>query len=252
MWIDAPAPEDLPGLRALWADAFGEEGGWLEGFFRTAFEREKCRCVTVDGAVAAGLFWFDGVCRGAKVAYLYAVATLPAFRGRGLCRRLLADTGEYLAARSYGGMVLVPGEPGLFRFYAGLGFLECAPVREFTAVPGPEASSLERIGPAEYGALRRELLPPGSVIQEGASLAYLETQAELYRGGDFLLAASREGDTLLASELLGNAGAAPGILTALGATRGSFRTPGDGRPYAMFRPLTPDFTAPAYFGMAFE
>ena len=57
---------------------------------------------------------------------------------------------------------------------------------------------------------------------------------------------------LFGAELLGNHESAPGILKALGFSRGSFRMPGDGKPFAMFHPLKPELPAPTYFGFAFD
>ena len=69
---------------------------------------------------------------------------------------------------------------------------------------------------------------------------------------DFLLAAEHDGDSLTGMELLGNAAAAPGILGALGFSRGHFRTPGTALPGAMFRPLRAGADAPGYFGLIFD
>ena len=90
------------------------------------------------------------------------------------------------------------------------------------------------------------------MIQEGANLSYLKSYAAFYAGGDFLLAAEHDGDSLTGMELLGNTAAAPGILGALGFSRGHFRTPGTALPGAMFRPLRPGADAPGYFGLIFD
>ena len=99
--------------------------------------------------------------------------------------------------------------------------------------------------------MRRRCLPEGGVVQEGENLAFLSRFAGFYRGEDFLLAASREGNHLFGMEFFGNEALVPGILKALGAETGSFRTPGEEKPFALYAPLEVA-PAPQYFGLAFD
>lgn len=252
MKIDLPASEAVPALRTLWKAAFGDTDDFLDCFFGAAFSPHRCRCAVMDDQVAAALYWFDCTCRDQPMAYIYAVATAPAFRGQGICRRLMADTHAHLAGLGYAGAVLVPEGEALFRMYTGMGYRPCSTVSEFVCAPGDDPAPMHRIDREEYARLRRGFLPEGGVIQEGANLAFLEKQACFYAGLGFLLAARQEGDALIGLELLGNSAMAPGILTALGLARGSFRTPGGGKPFAMFQPLQKGACAPDYFGLAFD
>lgn len=252
MRIDAPTPSLTPQLRRLWKDSFGDGDAFLDHFFSTAYAPERCRCVTVDDQVAAALYWFDVSCMGEKMAYLYAVATAPAFREQGFCRALMGNTHNHLESLGYRGALLVPDGEALTRMYAGLGYRPCCGIREFVCAMGSEPTPLRRVDGTEYARLRRQLLPRGGVVQEGENLAFLETYAGFYAGLDFLLAAHRENDRLLGLELLGNAEVAPGILTALGVAQGQFRAPGTQKPFAMFLALRPDAEAPRHFGLAFD
>ena len=109
----AATEAQIPQLRELWQRAFGDTDDFLDDFFSTAFAPHRSRCITVDGDLAAVLYWFDCTLEQKKLAYLYAVATDPAHRGKGLCRALMADTAETLKATGYAGMVLVPQKPSL-------------------------------------------------------------------------------------------------------------------------------------------
>lgn len=252
MRIDCPAPETVPALRQLWQAAFGDSDAFLDGFFSAGFRPERCRCIFAENTVAAALYWFDCTLAGRKLAYLYAVATAPRFRGRGLCRMLMEDTRKFLHGRGYTGAVLVPGEKGLFEMYGRLGYRVCSGVTEFSCDPeGPEVP-LRQVDASEYAALRRLHLPAGGVIQEGENLSFLQTQAELYAGDGFVLAAVCEKDTLTAAEYLGDPALAPGIVKALKQSRGQFRTPGNSRSFAMYLPLAGAAPVPEYFGLAFD
>ncbi len=247
-----PKPEHRQQLLALWKESFGEHNGFWELFLETAFSPVRCRCVWENGQITAALTWMDCTCGSQRLAYLYAVATGSHHRGKGLCRSLLADTHALLKSQGYTAAILVPGDRDLRSMYRRMGYRDCTRVREFTCQAAPEGLPLRAIGPTEYAALRRLLLPKGGVIQEGPSLAFLARQAQFYTGPNILLAAYQEGDTLITMELLGNPDAAPAILRALKCTTGHFRTPGAQLPFAMCYPLALDFQEPVYFGFAFD
>ena len=254
----APTARDVVGLRSLWKEAFGDGDGFLDDFFATAYSAERCRCITEKGEVAAALYWLDSECNGARLAYIYAVATRVSHRGRGLCRSLMEQTHRHLAALGYGGVVLVPSEDTLFDYYGGLGYRTCSEISESRVLASEPPAELHRVDKYEYAARRRAFLPSGGVLQENQSLDFLATYAELYSGEDFLLAASRAGGRLLGIELLGNAAAAPSIVSALGCDEGELRIPpsaasfGKKRRFAMFLGLKEGVRPPDYFGIAFD
>ena len=253
MTFDYPTPEQLPVLRSLWRQVFGDTEEYLDAFFSTAFSPLRCRCAMENGETAGVLYWLDLLCRGEKMAYLYAVATHPDHRGRGVCRRLMEDTHALLTSQGYGGAVLVPQEEGLRKMYAGFGYREATTLCETFCSAGEVPVPLHRISAEEYAKLRRQYLPEGAAIQEGEGLRLLGTQAAFYRGRDFLLAAREvEENTLFGYELLGSGEAAPGILKALGFAQGTFRTPGEKIPFAMFLPLKAGCAGPSYLGFAFD
>ncbi len=243
---------EIDRLRTLWRLSFGDTEEFLDLFFSTAYDPRRCRCIRVDGTIAAALYWFGCTCGEQKLAYLYAVATHPDFRGQGLCRRLMAETHSHLAERGYDGTLLVPETENLRQMYRRLGYRDCTAVSEFTCSAGDSSTPLRPVTTEEYAVLRREQLPALAVLQERENLAFLEKQVRFYAAPGLLLAAAKEGNHLAVPELLGAAAAAPGILKALNCTTGAFRTPGQNTPFAMFRPLTPDAQPPAYFGFAFD
>ena len=248
MTIDHPQVRHIPTLTALWQEAFGDRETFIEGFFRTGFSPARSRCLWLEDRLAAALYWFD--CRWAekKLAYIYAVATDKAYRGRGLCTRLMEDTHGHLRALGYAGAILVPGNEKLFALYGGMGYRPCCPIREVT-VTAAGTATLHPVNPDTYAALRQGLLPPGGVLQTGAALDYLATFAKLYRGEGFLTAVTPEGETAWFQEFLGAAQQLPGVVVALGCREGKLRLPGQ-TPGAMYLPLDGTETVPGYFGIS--
>ncbi|MBE6976692.1 MAG: GNAT family N-acetyltransferase [Ruminococcaceae bacterium] len=249
MTIDYPKAEQKAALRQLFQAAFGDSETFLDRFFATGFHPRRCRCITVDGHLAAALYWFDCDFAEGKIAYLYAVATDKSHRGKGLCNRLMADTHDLLKALGYAGAILVPGSESLFRFYAKMGYETISCARSFTCDVGESPLPMRQISAAEYAFLRRQLLPQNGVLQEGESLRFLESCWQLYAGDGWCMAATTDGDKLYAMELLGSA-AAPGIVASMDCKSGHFRTPG-GDPFAMYFPLCRK-AVPGYFGLAFD
>lgn len=251
MRIDYPSHDRIPELRQLWKLAFGDTDEFLDCFFRTAFSPTRCRCILEENRIAAVLYWFDCTAATQKLAYIYAVATHPDFRSRGLCRALMADTHGLLKSQGYSGAVLVPQKESLRAMYAGMGYRDAGGLDVLQYDTADTAVSLRAIGAEEFARLRRQFLPENSVVQEGENLALLAEQMQFYAGDGFLLAAYAENGVLHGMELLGNPAAAPGIAAALNCRRGSFRIPGK-TPFAMFHPVAEHAISPDYFGFAFD
>lgn len=256
MIIDAPKESQIPALRSLWQEAFGDTEDFLDDFRRTAFHTDRCRCVVTDGIIAAALYWFDCMCMEKRIAYVYAVATVKAYRGKGICHKLMEDTHRHLSELGYEGVIVVPGSKELFLFYEDMGYRVCSTVCEFSctaAVQDGHKALLRSIDKLEYARLRRQFLPEGGVVQENENLDFLQTQAQFYAGPGFLLAARKEDDRLFGVELLGDEAKASEIVNELACVQGMFRIPGEGRPFAMYHSLTSNTQpAPTYFGLAFD
>ena len=250
MTIDFPKDEQIPGLRILWKEAFGDTEQFLESFFSTGFSKDRCRCICENGQPVTALYWFDCGWGNKRLAYLYAVATAKSHRGQGLCHRIMDDTRALLQLQGYDGLVLVPAEPSLFPFYEKMGYCCFGGIRQWNAAAG-EPVKLKELDHSQYALLRTRYLPENSVIQDGELLRFLGSYARFYQGEDFLVCCAEDDGKLMAYELLGNTAAASGILAALRLETGTFRTPGDA-PFAMYYSLTKDMASPCYLAFALD
>lgn len=252
MKIDFPTPHQTGQLRRLWNAAFDDEDVFLDAFFSRAFDPSRCRCVTEHGEITSALYWFDTRCGGQHFAYVYAVATAPGFRGRGLCRALIADAKSILKREGYHGILLVPAGEKLAEMYRKMGFSFCTSLQEFSCEAASAPVPMGEIPAEEYARLRRLYLGSTGVVQEGACLAFLDALCRFYAGETWIAAISRDDDSLRCRELLGDVTAAAGIVRTLGCSDGTFRAPGQGLPFAMVCPLTSDCANPSYFAFAFD
>lgn len=146
------APSDLPGIIALWQEAFGDSPEAVSYFFKT-FPNCISYAAEEDGRIVSMVHALPQVLSpDLPAAYLYAVATLRSHRGNGLCRQLMAFAEDDLKKQGFACCVLTPGEPDLFAFYKELGY-ETAFTRTRTVFKTGTPVSIE-----EYMQLRGQLL----------------------------------------------------------------------------------------------
>lgn len=245
-----PAQEEIPKLRQLWKDAFGDEDAFLDIFFRTAFSPARCRCLLRNRELLGAAYWLDCKLDNRSLAYVYAVAIVPGAQGQGLGTILMDSLHSVLAREGYDGVLLVPGDEGLRQYYRRFGYRTVSYHREFTA-DATAPICLTEIDARRYGTLRRQFLPKNGIVQEGESLALLAQLARFYEGNTFIAALSPDEGVCL--ELLGSDWEAGGIAAALGFAACKVRTAGQDRPYAMGKSLTDvPFPDKIYFGFGFD
>lgn len=239
---------DIPALKKLWQQAFGDTEAFIDGFFRTGFSPSRCRCLYDGDRLTAALYWFDCVCRDEKLAYIYAVATDESYRGKGLCRQLTWETHRHLQSQGYAGAILVPAQPGLFDLYEKLGYRPCCPMDSLTVQAAGNAE-LTPISPIRYINARSAFLPPDAVTPRNG-LDFLLTYNGFYEAEGCIFCAAREKETVYFQEFLGDPQKLPAITAALGGTTAKVRLPGT-TPFAMYYPLT-NAPAPSYFNLPMD
>ena len=252
MNIDNPSSTHLQGLKSLLQEAFNDSDDFINSFFNTAFDKDRCLISAENGRVVAALYWFDCYVSDRKIAYIYAVAVSKLYRGCGIGKMLMQSAHTRLLLLGYEGVVLVPASKELITFYSKLGYIKSGYKSRICCSASSNKTNISRIGKEEFAILRRKYLPEGGVLQENENLSFLEEQAEMYEGCDFTLVARREGDLLLGIELLGNTDKAPDILNTLGYKEGIFYIMGEDISFSMYYPLRDKNFSPTYFGIAFD
>lgn len=266
---------DLPRLRELWQLAFGDEEDYMDGFFHGYWQPERVLVLEEAGRVQAMTAWFDmpvvtgDGCRY-PAAYLYAVATHPDCRGRGLAHKLLAFAGQWLAQRGFACLTTVPARPDLHPFFASNGFLEGYTLARAGLVPGAgPCAGLAEVEPEQYNALRRAFLSGrGYVDYSREAMAYQQGACRLSGGGLYRVdgagcaCVEMSGDTAFIKELLVDPERVAPAVNALAARhpaeRYQLRTPwpgpGERVPFAMYRWLADggEIGPDDYLGLAFD
>ena len=160
------ANSDLPGIIALWQEAFGDTPEAVSHFFESF---PNCRSYVAEeaGEIISMVHALpQTLSPDIPAAYIYAVATLQRDRGKGLCRKLMAFAEADLQHRGFACCVLTPGEESLFAFYTNLGY-ETVFTRKHTAFDRGREISLP-----DYLTRREELLTVPHMIYDENTLAY--------------------------------------------------------------------------------
>ncbi|MBR2045016.1 MAG: GNAT family N-acetyltransferase [Agathobacter sp.] len=258
LYISHPLPSQLPELRQLWKETFGDSDEFLDTFQATAFSLNRCRCVVINDMVVAALYWFNCEFQGSPIAYIYAVATAREYRGQGICHALMKNTHIHLKELGYTGAILSPASKSLFDFYEKMGYKTCAYNDELIFKENSLYSfekndiTIRKIDKNEFAKLRQGFLPKDAVLQENENLDFLETQAEFFAGKNFLLTAKKNDFHLQGIEFLGDTSIIPAILQVLHCTSGNFRTVGKSNPFGMYYSFTDITKSPSYIGFVFD
>ncbi|MBR5452912.1 MAG: GNAT family N-acetyltransferase [Clostridia bacterium] len=118
--------EDLPEIRLLWQEAFGDSTEYIDRFISTLDITRDIFVMRVDGTVRAMHCAVPVYLRCGDIlekgVYFYSCCTKKEFRGMGLLRELMSFSHEELARRGERFAVVTPARPGLFPMYLSFGF----------------------------------------------------------------------------------------------------------------------------------
>ena len=194
--------EDRPQLLALWQHVFGDDPALINCFL-DAFGSPGNVMVTECGnhIVSAiymlpleGIRYPDGTLH--PISLTYALATEPAYRGRGIGRSTMNAAIRESFRRGFDHNALWPAEDSLFPHYTRTsGYLDCFTVRELsrTAVELqqlPAADAVIQADAAGYNTFRNAYLDRLGIlyIRFGErAVSYQMDTAGMYGGGCFLL-----------------------------------------------------------------
>ena len=211
-------PGEIPHLRQLWKDCFDDSDGFLDLFFGTAYAPERSIVISQRNRIVGAAYWFVCSLKERTLAYIYAVAISPALQGQGLGSALMEAIHDTLRNQGFDAVLLVPGDDGLRRYYRRFGYRTCSyRAREVSMPP------LVPIPSSRYAQLRKALLPPNGVIQEGENLAFLSALADFYQAENAIAALSKEDGSCL--ELLGLPVTSVPVPYAMGKSLGQWPLP---------------------------
>jgi len=243
-------PSDRPALTALWTSCFGDASAVVESFFDTVWDNVT---VFVTDDVSAMLTAMPVRWQDKSAAYIYAVATDPDHRGKGLCNALMAYAEDFLRSRGFSYAILSPAEESLFRFYEKMGYQTSFYCQRSDFQKNLSSLSVFAVSPEAYAELRKRFAPDGVEYPEYL-LRLQESAGQLLKIGDIGCAAVEQYvSKTFAAELLATdeAVAASSLCHYLNLPSLSVKLPGK-TPYGMAKSLDGSPLQNAWLGLAFE
>ncbi len=124
--IRLAAAADVPALKALWMEAFGDTPEGTDHYFTNRFQPDGMLVLEEQDELQGMLSMLPiDLVLGARrrpARYLFAIATAVKHRGKGVSSRLITHALELVRATGDAAAMLVPAGEDLFRFYGKRGF----------------------------------------------------------------------------------------------------------------------------------
>lgn len=122
----------------LWQMAFGDDREFVLAYFR-GYDSPATRIVRCDakGRIVAMMHYHRFTSGSTAGAYVYGLATHPAWRGRGLARQMLQESFVSMVGEGVKVAMLIAEEESLRSWYAAMGFrLQCGTTVKVTGSDG--------------------------------------------------------------------------------------------------------------------
>lgn len=121
--------KDIPGLKEIWHISFGDSKEYIDMFMEHQFKGALTVVYEEDSKILSMFFLFR--CdfsineKTHPSFYLYAAATLPQYRGKGIMGKMLEFSKSYAAEKDFDFIILSPAEKSLYDYYGRFGFKAC-------------------------------------------------------------------------------------------------------------------------------
>ncbi len=156
--------QDTAALTAVWQHAFPEDTvEEIADFLVKVTLAEECLVAVEDGTVVSMVFLLPAMLQGETplpLQYIYAAATLPSHRGRGIFGGLLKQALSIARERGQVASFLRPAEPSLCDYYAAFGYRPFFYCDTVCGTAAPSALPVKRVSADEYVSVRANLIPP--------------------------------------------------------------------------------------------
>lgn len=115
--LTTPTTSDIPTLKAMWHNIFGDEMSDIDKFFQILFVNKNTLIWKDRDEVASMLYMLPYE----HNVYLYALATLPQYRGCGIMTTLINEACKIAEEQDAKSVFLIPAK-GMETYYEQFGF----------------------------------------------------------------------------------------------------------------------------------
>ncbi len=192
IFITTAESVDENGIKSLWKTVFGDTDQYISLFFEERFDPSQCVVAVSGEKIAAMLFLLPFVLKQPDAEYqgryIYAVATHPDFRRRGISTALLDFAHQKAKNEGAALSALVPAGETLFDYYGKRGFETEFYKRELEILPDNDADAeLTAVSLEDMISLRRKSFSGSRAFVDWDERALMYQQREnLLLGGETL------------------------------------------------------------------
>ncbi|NMB29825.1 MAG: GNAT family N-acetyltransferase [Clostridiales bacterium] len=262
MIIRQATEADLYSIKNIWRISFGDSDKFIEFHFNYADDLSDTFLVENNKEVIAMVSVLPAelsLDKKYEVGYIYAAATMPEFRGRGIMGRLLTYCENHAIKEDYVALALVPSSLSLFDFYSMHGYEKTfyhnnisKKYEQINNIQGPDV--IKRCGIKEYIKSRNSIKNRYAFLRLNAfydELSLLELEFSGYQtyniNSNAYAIIKRESDTIKIHELVCEHGEEKAIIELLishfNDKQVSYRAPTDvdiggdveSKPFAMMK-----------------
>ena len=206
--VYARKEEEGEQIKELWEVCFGDEASYIDFYLENRMTDSNMLVLHEDGKIVSMASFlpvrYEHNGEETAARYVYAVATLPKYRGRGYASKILSFAKEHYGQP----LLLAPAGEELTGYYERLGFVRAFPdTREqeritMTALSAEENGvTMKSLAAKDYVRLRDgKLRCDGYVQWDEQAVAYAIALCERAGGGAFLLQEEAGEDELLLYE----------------------------------------------------
>lgn len=117
---------DIEQLKNLWQECFGDKMDYINLYFDNMYKNEYCYIAKENDTVASMMMFLPATMvsfnKSINGRYVYAVATKPEFRGKGIMRQLEKYATDDVKNMGIEFLTLVPASQSLFNLYKEIGY----------------------------------------------------------------------------------------------------------------------------------
>lgn len=174
--------KDFNELKHLWKSCFDENEKAIDLFFEKAMKFTDVYCAKLNGKIVSAIYLIKASLNDKKAHYIFAVATLSEYRGKGIMRNLM----EYSLndAKNNGDVysLLFPANEKLYDFYKKFGYVESCTARhiEFTRKELEAVSTADSNKRCDLEMLQKECLKNNFLLWNNNFVQFVKDYYGIY------------------------------------------------------------------------
>lgn len=174
-------------LISIWQESFGDSKEYIQNFFEKNAGYTKVVMCEREGLIVSAAYllpitYIQKNSTALDCYYLYAAATLPAYRGCGYFGHILQFVNEHIKEP----VILVPASESLVDYYKGQGFMMWLTEKKAEIDIAVVCKDAKKVSVGEYHEFRKQCLQrKGSMLWDDKMLSYIFEEHQRFGGAIF-------------------------------------------------------------------